>query len=94
MDINTDELEQIEQYAAVFMTLDEIALLLRKELTAFRKEALKANSPINLAYQRGKLQSKFEINQSIAKMAKMGSPQAQKDVITFITAQTKNERER
>ncbi len=94
MDFSNDELERIEQYATVFMTLDEIALLLHKEQKLFRKEALTEGTPANQAYQRGKLSSKFEINQSIVKMAKMGSPQAQKDVVPFINQQMKNERER
>ncbi len=94
MEYTGEQLGRIEELAGAFMTVDEIALLVQIERKTFRYEVLKPGTPINEAYQRGKLISKEAIQKNIVKMAQMGSPQAQKDVRDFITVQNKAERER
>lgn len=92
MELTREQIERIEELASFFIPIDEIACLLEIDTLQFRKQALKQGSDIALAYQRGKLRSKVAIYRSVVKMAEMGSPQAQKDVIAFMVAQSKNER--
>lgn len=86
------DLEKIEEYAACFMRIDEIAVLLGYDKAVFRAEFSKPNSPTAKAYEKGKAFSKFEIQKSLVRMAKLGSPAAQKDVYGLIDTQSRNER--
>lgn len=77
MKLTEKQLLQIEEYASSFMTWTEIAILMGLNTNELKEELGDKKSPAYLSYQKGKLQSKHEINMKLTKLAKLGSPQAE-----------------
>jgi IS30 family transposase len=85
------DIEQIEEYAALFFTVDEIAMLLNKDVQELRRE-LKANkSELAKAYHRGKLKTQIELRRQTLQFAQKGSPQAEVAMLDFLKKQTQSE---
>jgi hypothetical protein len=74
---DTDTLEQIEHYAGLFLTKREIAVLLNINPKEFLEHLEDENTPVYLAYLRGKTLAKQEIREKVVTLARQGSPQAQ-----------------
>ena len=84
-------IDQIEEYASLFLTIDEIALLLDLDANALRREILHGGSPIAKAYQKGKLMTIVEVRRQTVFFAKKGSPQAADLIKDYISNQIQNE---
>jgi len=65
--------ETVERLAAVNYSYDDMAIYLGMTKSAFRKEAVKEDTAINLAIQRGRLQTKFAIDDKLAQNAESGN---------------------
>jgi len=76
-DITEAEIEEIKSMAAVFFTPKEIALVLEVDVKAFAEACNKEGNRFYNAFAGGRLQSEFELRQSIVKLAKSGSSPAQ-----------------
>lgn len=92
MELTSDELEKLEEYAALFLTVDEISLLLSIDARAFKIELKKVDSDIAKRYFHAKIQSKLDIRRQVINYAKRGSPQAELTVKEYISNQTLSER--
>lgn len=68
--------ETVERLAAVNYSYDEMAIYVGMKKSAFRKEATKVDSAIWLAIQRGRLKTKFEIEDKLAQNAATGNQTA------------------
>jgi hypothetical protein len=77
MTFTREELDRIEEYAGLFLSYDEIAVLLEKDAEEFCAAVKTKNDKAYLAYFRGKTKSKIEIRKNVIKMARHGSPQAE-----------------
>jgi len=81
MNLTNDQIQQIEEFAAALMTAKEIAMLLglnpddRNSFEEICKNH--ESSDIFLAFQKGRLQTKFELRKTVIKLAKHGSPAAE-----------------
>jgi hypothetical protein len=84
-------IEQIEEYASLFLTVDEISILLEIDATELRREIRHGKSDIAKAYQRGKLKTIVEIRKQTVLFAKKGSPQAEDLIRDYISKQVQNE---
>ncbi len=84
-------INQIEEYAGLFMTIEEIAILLNLDEKKFRREVRMKSSACGLAYHRGRLQSIVEIRKQTVLFAKKGSPQSEALVNGYIETQKENE---
>ncbi|OJU42689.1 MAG: hypothetical protein BGN96_01245 [Bacteroidales bacterium 45-6] len=95
MELTDEQLEKLEQMSAALMPPVEIAILLRippSEKALFIQTCKNhVNSPIYEAYQRGKLTTKFELRQTVVKLAKAGSPAAEPLAEKYIRDQLNNE---
>jgi hypothetical protein len=81
------QLAEIEDLAGLFLTADEIAVLIDVDIKAFMSLIADHDSPAYIRYFRGKSRSKKEIRANVVKMAKHGSPQAEELVDQYITNQ-------
>jgi hypothetical protein len=86
-----DEITQIEEYAGLFLTVDEIALLMNIDASEFRRDIRHGKSDRAKAYLRGKLKSIVEIRRQTVMFAKKGSPAAENLVNGYILKQQQNE---
>jgi hypothetical protein len=77
MAITEENLQQIEAYAGMFFTPDEIAILLSLDQEEFRRELRNKNSAAFKAYMLGKLKTIAEIRKNQVSLAKNGSPGAE-----------------
>ena len=84
-------IEQIEEYASLFLTVDEISILLEIDATELRREIRHGKSDIAKAYRRGKLKIIVEIRKQTVLFAKKGSPQAEDLIRDYISKQVQNE---
>ncbi len=87
MTLTDEQLASIEELAGLFLTADEIAILLDIDIDLFIKLINDKKSLAFKHYFRGKTESKKNIRANIVKMAKHGSPQAEELVDNYITAQ-------
>lgn len=87
-----DELiASIEEYAGLFLTIDEIALLLCIDAPALRREIRNGKTEHAKAYHRGKLTSMLEVRRQTVLFAKKGSPAAEALVNNYMSKQSSNE---
>lgn len=82
---------KVEQYASLFLTIDEICLLCALEPTQFRREVRNGKSKLAQAYLKGKLESMVEIRRMTVEFAKKGSPQAESLVKEYLEKMESNE---
>ncbi len=71
-----EELTKIEQLASILMKPSEIALILGVPTERFRSEIAMVDSPAYIAYHKGKISHKLEVNKQMAMLARVGSPLA------------------
>lgn len=81
MKLNDEDLQQIQEFSAVLMPPSEIAILIGIDAQerAYFCDICKNHvlSPIYEAYQRGRLETKAALRQTVIKLAKAGSPAAE-----------------
>lgn len=65
--------QTIERLAAVNYSYDEMAIYVGMKKSAFRKEAVKEDSKIWTAIQRGRLKADFEISDKLSQNAQSGN---------------------
>lgn len=82
---------KVEQYASLFLTIDEICLLCALEPTQFRREVRNGKSKLAQSYLKGKLESMVQIRRMTVEFAKKGSPQAESLVREYIEKMESNE---
>jgi len=87
MQLNQEELNQIEEFAGLFLTWQDIAILLGKKLPEFKAIFDDKNSDLFYAYSRGQVTSKLKLRRPVIKMAEHGSPQAEILAQKFIEEQ-------
>jgi hypothetical protein len=87
MNISEDQLKQIFEYAGLFLSPEEIAVLIDVEVQPFITAVKSKKGEIYLQYMKGKTESKRAIRENVIKMAKHGSPQAEDLAEKYITEQ-------
>jgi len=82
---------EVEKYASLFLTIDEICILCALEPSQFRREVRNGKSKLAQAYLKGKLESMVEIRRMTVEFAKKGSPQAESLVREYLEKMESNE---
>lgn len=77
MQFRDEELKLIEEYAGLFLTWQDIAILLKRKFPEFKAALDDKNSDLFQAYSRGQVTSKLNLRRPVIKMAEHGSPQAE-----------------
>ncbi|MDR1984087.1 MAG: hypothetical protein LBQ28_04620 [Prevotellaceae bacterium] len=85
------DIELIEEYASLFFTVDEIAMMLDKDIQDFRREIKANKSESAKAYWKGKLKTQIELRKQTLQFAQKGSPQAETAMLDFLKKQTQSE---
>jgi hypothetical protein len=85
------DLEQIEEYAALFLTVDEISLLVDAKAEDLRREINGKIGDRAKAYLRGKLRTTIELRRQTLQFAQKGSPQAEAAMLDFLAKQSLSE---
>ena len=95
MELTGEQLNSIEEMASAFMPPFEIAILINvapseRDFFCEMCKSHKLSDAYN-AYQRGKLQTKYELRKTVVKLAKAGSPAAEPLADKYILEQTAKE---
>lgn len=81
MELTNEQLDQVREMAAALLQPEEISILLG--IPALERAEFGSictsdpNDPIYMAYNQGRLQTKYELHRTVVKLAKSGSPAAQ-----------------
>lgn len=75
--LTTDQLAEVEELSAYFLSPEEIAIVLEVDSVDFEDALLDETGLIFRAYRKGYLKSKVELRKSIIALAKQGSGPAQ-----------------
>ena len=76
MNYTEEQLEQIEQLAAIYMPIRDIALIIEVDETTLREDIASQANPASRAYRKGKALSKVALHQQEMNLARVGSPLA------------------
>lgn len=88
---NDELLKQVEEYSALFFTIDEICILCDLDQDQFRRQVRIRKSDLAKAYLKGKLNSMLEIRRLTVEFAKKGSPQAETLIKEYVEKMELNE---
>lgn len=89
--MNQEQLDQIEQYAALLLTVSDIALLMDLDEDWLREVVRLKVSPVAKAYHKGKLSTVVKLRESVLKFAEKGSPQAEQLADSYLQKQKRSE---
>lgn len=76
MKFTNEQLENIEKWAAIYMPISDIAILLSIPADMLRDEIRNKNTEASLAYHRGKAASRLKLHHQEMLLAQVGSPLA------------------
>ena len=76
MKFTNEQLENIEKWAAIYMPISDIAILLSIPADMLRDEIRNKNTEASLAYHRGKASSRLKLHHQEMLLAQVGSPLA------------------
>lgn len=79
MNYSEKELLQIEQMAALYLPVSDIATVLGVPAEQLRRDVKDRESPAGKAYIKGKVSSKISLRKQTMLLAKVGSPLALED---------------
>lgn len=76
MTYSDKELQQIEQMAALYLSISDIATVIGLNTERLRRDIKAKGSPVEQAYTRGKVSSKIALRKQEMMLARVGSPLA------------------
>ena len=76
MEYTDKELEQVEQYASIYLKISDMAVILGVPAESLRSDIADHNTEVSLRYQRGKAASKVKLLHQEMMLAQVGSPLA------------------
>lgn len=76
MEFTPEQLENVEKYASLYLTITDIAYLLGVHADRLRDEIRNKSTAVSLAYYNGKAASKLKIFNQEMLLAQVGSPAA------------------
>ena len=76
MTYSEEELQQIEQYASIYVKISDMAVILGVPAEQLRSDIADHNTEVSLRYRRGKAASKVKLLHQEMMLAQVGSPLA------------------
>ena len=76
MTYSEEELQQIEQYASIYLKISDMAVILGVPAESLRSDITDHNTEVSLRYRRGKAASKVKLLHQEMMLAQVGSPLA------------------
>lgn len=86
-----EELKQIEKYASLLLTIEQISILVNLDDSEFRREIRGKRSDRAKAYWRGKLTTIVALREQTLEFALAGSPQSETVARELLTEQESDE---
>ena len=74
MEYTDKELEQVEQYASIYLKISDMAVILGVPAESLRSDISDHNTEVSLRYRRGKAASKVKLLHQEMMLAQVGSP--------------------
>ena len=76
MTYSETELQQVEQYASIYLKISDMAVILGVPAESLRSDIADHNTEVSLRYRRGKAASKVKLLHQEMMLAQVGSPLA------------------
>lgn len=76
MNYSDKELQQIEKFASIYLTISDMAVLLNMHAEVLRDDIADRSTEVSKAYHRGKVLSKVKLHSQEMMLASVGSPLA------------------
>ncbi|MBR5639389.1 MAG: hypothetical protein IKW83_06450 [Muribaculaceae bacterium] len=76
MTYSETELQQVEQYASIYLKISDMAVILGVPAEQLRSDIADHNTEVSLRYRRGKAASKVKLLHQEMMLAQVGSPLA------------------
>ncbi len=76
MEYTEKELEQVEQFASIYLKISDMAVILGVPAEQLRSDIADHNTEVSLRYRRGKAASKVKLLHQEMMLAQVGSPLA------------------
>ena len=76
MEYTEKELEQVEQFASIYLKISDMAVILGVPAESLRSDIADNNTEVSLRYRRGKATSKVKLLHQEMMLAQVGSPLA------------------
>lgn len=76
MNYSSEKLQQIEEFASIYLTISDMAVILDVPADVLRDDIADCHTEVSKAYHRGKAQSKIKLHEQEMKLALVGSPLA------------------
>ena len=76
MTYSEEELQQIEQYASIYLKISDMAVILGVPAEQLRSDIADHNTEVSLRYRRGEAASKVKLLHQEMMLAQVGSPLA------------------
>ena len=76
MTYSEEELQQIEQFASIYLKISDMAVILGVTAEQLRSDIADHNTEVSLRYRRGKAASKVKLLHQEMMLAQVGSPLA------------------
>ncbi len=94
MNVTDNEiLDRIREMAGHFLSVREIAYLVKVDFMLLYQDIHLPGTPAHLAYHEGRTSAKYEIRKKVLQLAKMGSPQAEALAEKYIEEQELDDNE-
>ena len=74
MNYSTEELQQIEKFASIYLKISDMAAILDIPADVLRNDIADRSSDVSKAYRRGKAASKVKLHSQEMMLAQVGSP--------------------
>lgn len=87
MQLTPADIEKINEYAGLFMSLDDIAVLIGVPPEDLRAAFQDKSSEVHRAYRSGQVSAKLALRRPVIKLAEHGSPQAELLADKYISEQ-------
>jgi len=89
--MDSEQLKLVEEYASLFFTPEEIAILIDFSDEELKKQLRKKDSDVYRAYMKGKLTTMMNIRRHQITLARNGSPKAEEYIDKLIRLQNASE---
>ena len=91
MEYNSSQLEKVQEYAGLLMTVSDISVLIGVNEDIFREDISNKNTAVSIAFRKGQIETILELRKQEIEMAKLGSPLAVELIQKYIIDQKLSE---
>ena len=91
MEYNSNQLEKVQEFAGLLMTVSDISVLIGVNEDSFREDISNKNTAVSIAFRKGQIETVLELRKQEIEMAKLGSPLAVELIQKYIIDQKMSE---